>query len=85
MCVAVTKFLAHLINQGVVHEVLALELLILLLEQPSDDSVEVAGDFTKEVGAYLQDVAPQGLHRWGERRLGKQQEGVRSRLGSRFQ
>lgn len=64
---AVTRFLAHLINQGVAHEVLALELLILLLEQPSDDSVEVAVDFTKEVGAYLQDVAAQGLHSVFER------------------
>lgn len=40
--------------QGVAHEVLALELLVLMLENPSDDSVEVAVDFCKDVGAYLQ-------------------------------
>lgn len=34
----------------VVHELLPLELLLLLLETPSDDGVEVAVDFLKEVG-----------------------------------
>jgi hypothetical protein len=63
MCLAVTKFLGQLINQGVAHEVLALEMLILMLETPTDDSVEVACEFTKEVGAFLQEVAPTGLHR----------------------
>lgn len=33
----------------VVHELLPLEILLLLLESPSDDSVEVAVDFVKEV------------------------------------
>lgn len=65
--IAAAKFLAHLINQGVLHEVLALEVLILLLENPSDDSVEMAVEFCKEVGAYLQDVAPAGLHSVFER------------------
>ncbi len=46
-------------------QVLALEMLILMLEKPSADSVEMACEFTKEVGAYLQDVAPQGLYRCG--------------------
>ena len=45
-------------------QVLALEMLILMLDRPSDDSVEMATEFVKEVGAFLQDVAPQGLHRW---------------------
>lgn len=35
----------------VVHELLPLEILLLLLETPSDDGVEVAVDFLKEVGA----------------------------------
>lgn len=43
-------------------EVLALELLVLLLEEPTDDSVEVAVGFTKECGALLQEVSPTGLH-----------------------
>jgi len=46
-------------------QVLALEILILMLERPSGDSVEMACEFVKEVGAFLQDVAPQGLHRCG--------------------
>lgn len=54
------RALPHL--QGVAHEVLALEVLILLLEVPSEDSVEMAVEFVKEVGAHLQEVAPQGLH-----------------------
>ena len=41
------KFLAHLVNQIVLHELVALELLTLLLEEPSDDSVEVAVGFIK--------------------------------------
>ena len=49
VCVAAIKFIAHLANQQVVHELLPLEILLLLLEVPSDDSVEVAIDFVKEV------------------------------------
>ena len=45
------------------HEVLALEVIFLLLETPSADSVEVAVAFVKEVGAFLQDIAPQALNR----------------------
>eukprot|EP00897_Mesotaenium_endlicherianum_P004531 jgi/Mesen1/4105/ME000216S03356 len=40
---AATRFVAHLVNQLVAHEILALELLTLLLEAPTDDSVEVKG------------------------------------------
>ncbi|CAI5500564.1 unnamed protein product, partial [Closterium sp. Naga37s-1] len=39
--VAACRFLAHLCNQQVAHEIVALELLTLLLETPTDDSVEV--------------------------------------------
>ena len=45
------------------HELLALEVIMLLLEEPSADSVEVAVSFVKEVGAYLQDMSPQALNR----------------------
>eukprot|EP00252_Welwitschia_mirabilis_P005536 TRINITY_DN159_c0_g4_i1.p1 TRINITY_DN159_c0_g4~~TRINITY_DN159_c0_g4_i1.p1 ORF type:complete len:866 (+),score=186.41 TRINITY_DN159_c0_g4_i1:199-2796(+) len=58
---AATKFIAHLVNQQVAHEIIALELLTLMLENPTDDSVEVAVGFVKECGAMLQDVSPQGL------------------------
>ena len=45
------------------HELLALEVIFLLLETPSADSVEVAVAFVKEVGAFLQDISPAGLNR----------------------
>ncbi len=41
------KFLAHLVNQQVLHEIAALEMLTLLMEEPTDDSVEVAVGFIK--------------------------------------
>ena len=50
------KFLAHLVNQQVLHELVALELLTLLLEEPSDDSVEVSIGFLKESGQKLTEV-----------------------------
>jgi pre-mRNA-splicing factor CWC22 len=46
----------------VAHEVLSLEILTLLLERPSDDSVEVAITFLKEVGQKLTEVSPRGIH-----------------------
>ena len=39
----------------------------MLLEQSTDDSVEVAVAFLKEVGAYLADVSPRGLNAIFER------------------
>ncbi|XP_042513259.1 pre-mRNA-splicing factor CWC22 homolog [Macadamia integrifolia] len=59
---AAVKFIAHLVNQQVAHEIIALELLTLLLENPTDDSVEVAVGFVTECGSLLQDLSPQGIH-----------------------
>ena len=42
--------IAHLVNQQVVHELLALEILALFLENPSEDSIELASDFMIECG-----------------------------------
>jgi pre-mRNA-splicing factor CWC22 len=61
VCSAALRFLAHLINQQVAHEVLALEVATLLLESPTDDGVEMAVEFVREVGALLHDLSPQGL------------------------
>jgi pre-mRNA-splicing factor CWC22 len=41
LLLAAAKFVAHLVNQQVAHEVVALEVLMVLLETPTDDSVEV--------------------------------------------
>lgn len=54
-------------NQSVVHELLALELLMVILENPTNDSVEVAVSFIKTIGATLQEISPQGLHSVFER------------------
>lgn len=59
---AAVKFIAHLVNQQVAHEIIALELLTVLLEKPTDDSVEVAVGFVTDCGSILQDVSPKGLH-----------------------
>lgn len=40
------------------NEILALQILALLLLQPTDDSVEIAVGFMREVGAHLANVSP---------------------------
>ena len=57
-CLASVMFLAHLVNQRVAHEIVALQLLTLLLEQPTDDSVEIAVAFMKECGSFLAEFSP---------------------------
>ncbi|KAJ4932807.1 hypothetical protein JOQ06_029649 [Pogonophryne albipinna] len=66
-CLTASKFVAHLINQNVAHEVLCLEMLTLLLERPTDDSVEVAIAFLKECGLKLTEVSPRGINAIFER------------------
>ncbi|CAH8503173.1 unnamed protein product [Dicrocoelium dendriticum] len=61
-CLSTARFLAHLVNQKVVHELIVLELLTLLLEQTTDDSVEVAVSVLKECGAILTKLVPKGIH-----------------------
>ncbi|CAN7130733.1 unnamed protein product [Brassica rapa subsp. narinosa] len=72
---AAVKFIAHLVNQQVAEELIALELVSVLLEIPTDDSVEVAVGFVTECGAMLQDVTPKGLHGIFERFRGILHEG----------
>lgn len=54
--------LAHLVNQNVVHELLALEMLTLFLTNPTEDSVEIAADFMIECGQVLTDITPAGVN-----------------------
>ncbi|KAL6924569.1 hypothetical protein FSHL1_001820 [Fusarium sambucinum] len=56
VCLSSTTFLAHLINQQVQHEMLAGQILLLLLHKPTDDSVEIAVGFCREVGQYLEEM-----------------------------
>ncbi|VDN42174.1 unnamed protein product [Gongylonema pulchrum] len=60
--VVISKFIAHLINQQVIHEILALDMMILMLENPTDDSIEVTVAFLKECGAKLSEISPAGLN-----------------------
>lgn len=61
VCISAAAFIAHLVNQRVAHEILALEILTLLVESPTDDSVEVAISFLKECGQKLTEVSSKGL------------------------
>lgn len=58
VCLSSTTFIAHLINQQVQHEMLAGQMLMLLLNKPTDDSVEIAVGFCKEIGQYLEEMQP---------------------------
>lgn len=62
VCLSSSRFIAHLVNQRVAHEILALEILTLLVETPTDDSVEVAIAFLKECGMKLQEVSSKGIN-----------------------
>lgn len=62
LCVTVIKFLAHLANQRVCHEIVILEILILLMDQPTDDSIEMAITLLKESGELLCRITPQGTY-----------------------
>ncbi|KAJ2733186.1 pre-mRNA-splicing factor cwc22 [Coemansia sp. BCRC 34962] len=62
LCISSVMFLAHLTNQRIAHEVLAFQVVSLLLETPTDDSVEVAVAFMREVGALLAEIAPRVLN-----------------------
>lgn len=61
-CISTCKFIAHLINQNVAHEILALQILTLLLENPTNHSVEVAIGLLKECGKKLSTESPKSLH-----------------------
>jgi pre-mRNA-splicing factor CWC22 len=75
LCLASTTFLAHLVNQQVAHEIVALELIYLLLEKPTDDSVEIAVGFVKSCGAIMLDLIPKGMSMVFERFRAILQEG----------
>ncbi|XP_060523555.1 pre-mRNA-splicing factor CWC22 homolog [Cylas formicarius] len=62
ICISASIFVAHLVNQSVAHEILALEILTLLIETPTDDSVEVAIAFLKECGQKLSEVSSRGIN-----------------------
>ncbi|KAK0195618.1 MIF4G-domain-containing protein [Armillaria mellea] len=58
ICHSTTTFIAHLVNQAVAHEIIALQIIVLLVERPTDDSIEIAVGFMREVGAFLAENSP---------------------------
>ncbi|KAL8370327.1 hypothetical protein RB595_000622 [Gaeumannomyces hyphopodioides] len=56
VCLSATTFVAHLVNQQVAHEMVAAQMLLLLLNKPTDDSVEIAVGLTREVGQFLEEM-----------------------------
>ena len=58
------------------HEILALQIVEVLLGEPTDDSVEIAVTFVKDVGQMLEETSPRGLRAIFERFRGILHEGV---------
>jgi pre-mRNA-splicing factor CWC22 len=56
------KFIAHLVNHLVCGVVLPLQILLLLLERPTDDSIEVAVALMQELGQRLSEASPQAFN-----------------------
>jgi pre-mRNA-splicing factor CWC22 len=57
VCLSSTTFIAHLCNQQVAHEMVAAQILLLLLHKPTDDSVEIAVGLSREVGQHLEEMS----------------------------
>ena len=75
-CLAISIFMAHLFHQHVVHELLILQILTLLLEDPTtDDAVQVAAQLMQVVGPALLEVSPAGVRAVLERLRSLLQEG----------
>lgn len=56
LCISSVTFIGHLVNQRVAHEIIALEILMVLVTQPTEDSIEVAIALLKECGMKLTEV-----------------------------
>ncbi|XP_027183763.1 pre-mRNA-splicing factor CWC22 homolog [Coffea eugenioides] len=59
--VPLVKLLAHLVNQGVVHELLAVEFLFVLLQDATEDNIEVAAILVRQCGSTILESNPRGL------------------------
>jgi len=68
-CQAVCVFLVHMFHQGVVHELIILQLLSVLLDgsKPTDDSVEVAVHVLQTAGQALLESSSAGVRACTER------------------
>lgn len=57
-CVASARFIAHLTNQEVVHEVLGFQLIETLMDKPTPSSIEIVTEFLGACGAKLSELNP---------------------------
>ena len=58
LCHSTTTFITHLVNQSLAHDIIALRIFVLLLEWPTDNSVEITMGFMHKVGAFLSKNSP---------------------------
>ncbi|KAF2000267.1 MIF4G-domain-containing protein, partial [Amniculicola lignicola CBS 123094] len=56
VAVSSTMFLSHLVNVQVVNELLVAQILMILLQEPTNDSVEIAVGIMKDVGLFLEEM-----------------------------
>ncbi|ETW56070.1 hypothetical protein PFUGPA_02114 [Plasmodium falciparum Palo Alto/Uganda] len=61
LCFNTVKFIAHMINQRIVHEIVGLQLCSLLLQNITNDSVQVCTYFLAEVGELYTNICRKGL------------------------
>lgn len=61
-CLSACRFLVHLIHQKVVHEILSLDMLVLLIDVGTNDSVEVAITLFNECGKKMEDISSKGVN-----------------------
>ena len=76
VCLSTVMFMGHLVNQQVVNEILVLEILTLLLEKATEDSVEISIAMLKEVGGKLDELSPRAMHGIFDRLRNLLQEGT---------
>ncbi|SCP03665.1 pre-mRNA-splicing factor CWC22, putative [Plasmodium malariae] len=61
LCFNSVKFIAHMINQRMLHEIVGLQLCSLLLQNITNDSVQVCTYFLAEVGQLFMNICRRGL------------------------
>jgi pre-mRNA-splicing factor CWC22 len=63
VCLHLCLWIGHLLHQGVIHELLVLQLLSLLLDHvaPTNDSIEIAVELLRTTGYTLLQVSPTGV------------------------
>lgn len=61
-CLSCIKFIAHLINQRVLNELLGLQLVVFFLQESGDDAISLACTFLQQGGQILTRVCPSGIY-----------------------